>query len=175
MMELKSAAFQSMFQLSVALNLGFLAYVTIFGNDLQKEKENTDRLRQIAIKYKRTIKQSGIDDPEAQDLIRKVEDLRRDISGSLKWMSFITHKIFKPLVLVISVLSLCFLAISTFYGDSDSGHIFALSSIAFFIPLLVYLAVLAFFSITIASGYSKRRQELDEKLGDGLLTLASVG
>jgi hypothetical protein len=169
-MSIKASSLQSLFQLSVALNLGFIAYVTMFGNNLEKEKERVDQLRQIALKYKNMSKGNPKHKDVSAKKLQECIDLRTEIVMALAKINHRTHSRFKPIVLVASLVSLLFLIWTSFFGDEQSSIIIAVASCVVFLPLIFYFLWLGWYSLNSAQKFASRRESLDESISGGLVS-----
>ena len=163
---------QSLFQLSAALNLGFVGYISLSGNELKREESLISDLYLIVQMNK--ANDAIIGNKKLTEEIAEIEKDLIDLKGVLRnrivEINKLPHGLMKFFIIASSLGSICMLYYSTFYQeDLRSWHFWL--SVLFMAPLFLLLAIMYGKSIAGKSEISIKRKEIDGKIERFLLRI----
>jgi hypothetical protein len=153
--------FQSLFQLSIALNTGFAILLGFIGNALKDEADASGRLVQEAheLRSKNPDNIREIARIES-DLITLEDNFRKSEENY-----FILLNIFlKPFFIVLSFLSFLFLILSSYYYNFPINILLQIYAITSFIPFLGGLGYAGSISHFRVRNISNKRRRLQDSL-----------
>jgi len=164
--------FQSLLQLSVALNVTFTIVLSIFGNSVSREKLIIQNLLNQAKEVRDQTVQSGeqLSDlhRESLDIWQKCYRLKRSIEQTIDRVDRLAFDRFRPIALLGACVCFVFLVVASFPSTQRLSDMVAdaikIIAIASLLPFLGFVLWSAYFSAKQSKEAREERVKLDEEL-----------
>lgn len=163
------SSFQSLFQLSVALNIGFSGLLTIFGNTSEREKLQIDRLVTTARSYRDECISHGSNEEDGRTCYIDALNLQSQFHSTHDSWTLASSLALRTVCLVCAVISFLLLTWSSYFSDESIHWTFAFISWSLLLPIIWYIASSAWQAWRLKSKFSGPRLLLEKKVLDGLL------
>lgn len=159
-----ASTFQSLLQLAVAMNLGFVAVQTIFGNSISKEKSRIDSLYKSASGIHEVARADDRFRDEIRSTFMKIIDLRKEISDTIVDMETFTYRTLRIVAVACALISFLLLSYISFNSSGIAVLWAGLMSIVLNLPFIVYVGYSWYYSVRKVSSLQTKRAKLDELL-----------
>lgn len=159
------ASLQSLFQLSVALNLGFIGYLSLSGDELKKQETLINDLLVIANDIKKKIGAEPKQNKVINDIFADIVSLKNDYRSSSKKIDHISKGWPRYLVLMSAAVSMAMLVYSS-ASVASVGTLGICFAVALFLPLIGMLVASNSVMRTAARRIAGKRRDIDEQLTD---------
>jgi hypothetical protein len=165
------SAFQSLFQLSVALNVGFIALIAFFGNTFEREKRQIEQLTSSSKFVVDEFERRNISSEIQIKDYTKALNLQFELVHEEGNADFIAYVVLRVVAIICAVLALIFLSISSFNSGNEIGYFSRFSSVALLVPVLTFALYSTYHSISAALRYGRKRKEIETSVRKSLLSL----
>jgi hypothetical protein len=171
---LENQSFQSVLQLAVALNVGFAALATLYGNTISKERLKITSLFETAKTYRDLAIEKKQYDEEARQTFANVVRLRNEISDTVVEVDNFIFRFARIAAIGCALLSFILLGYSTIYATTAANNWIISGSLIVNLPFVSFVIYSAIHSMRVAEPLRKRRELLDKALSNKLEYILSV-
>lgn len=171
---LENQSFQSLLQLAVAMNIGFAALATIYGNSIAKELRSTESLFETTRSYRDEAIRTGSYDDKARAIFKRALELRADVVSENSSFEAFLFGTARTVALLSAVAAYVLLFWATFFGREPAAPYIVVGGIVCNGTFLVCVGYCYFRSVVYAKPLKDRRHSLDSEVSAGLLGLMSV-
>jgi hypothetical protein len=158
--EITYSSLQSVFQLAVALNLTFAVLLSLFSESLKREKRILSSLID-GIKSYHPSKESVL---YSVKLLNDSELLSNDIDLASTKLDDVFSNFFRPIFIIVSVVSFCFLMASSIVPTSIAGLGSLVWAAFCMMPFAFFAAITLYISFHISRRVTRLSQLVDETL-----------
>lgn len=171
---LENQSFQSVLQLAVALNVGFAALATLYGNTISKERLKITSLLETAKTYRDLAIEQEKYDAEARQTFAAVVRLRNEISDTVVEVDNFVFRFARIAAILCALLSFLLLGYSTIYATTAANNWIIYGSLIVNLPFVSFVIYSAVHSMRVAEPLRKRRETLDKTLATKFEGVLSV-
>ncbi len=173
-MENTAGAFQSILQLSVALNLGFVGYLTIGGDKLKREKGNVDSLFLSAVALNNMMQdRDEMIRVKAGGLLLESIQIKGEFSQAFAKVDSVVEGRSRGTLLFSGILSFCMLLYATFFGSEFVNNLFFIFCLAVYGPFFIILSFHVWLSNRSAKILRAKRMAVDDQMAKLIMDHAS--
>lgn len=141
------ASLQSVFQLSVAVNLTFAVLLALFSTALQREKDIVTSLKNgLLMRRNREQSRSELID----QYLKKSEDLDYKVENRSRRLADVFYYYFQPAFLVMAILSLVFLFVSSLKSPALVDVITFIFAFLCMAPFVVFALLALWMSYSVS-------------------------
>ncbi|WP_319774176.1 hypothetical protein [Breoghania sp.] len=166
---IENQSLQSMFQLAVALNIGFSAIVAFRGNSISREQDRIESLLQSAKLYKEASIEASQYEADARSTFNKAIILKQKITEEILDYDNLTFKIIRTAAAIFALLSFIFLFYVSLKPNNIPSSLLIFGSIVVNIPVIGYIFYTFYRSLFKLRPLRTERIALDKEVADGLL------
>ncbi|WP_333821663.1 hypothetical protein [Pinisolibacter sp.] len=154
---------QSIFQLSVALNLGFLGFISLSGDALKREELLINDLSLLMEQSRNYIISDDVFLHRYNELKLEIERLQTDRISASQRIEAATYGWMRYVVLATAVASILLLFYSSL-SSGDAGDWMGVVSILLFMPFVFMLGRISWLTKREAGVIRPQRDELDRRV-----------
>lgn len=171
---IENQSFQSLLQLAVALNIGFAAVATFYGNSMTREKAKIEALFEAA----KVVRDLSIEKKQFDDNDRKgfsaVATLRNRVTQQEVGMDTIVFEITRWAAVVCAIASFALLYFASVQADSKATEWVLWGSFLVNIPFLLFVMYAAGRSVFAVRPIRRERERLDTEMSKKLTAVTAT-
>lgn len=170
-MDIENQSFQSLLQLAVALNVGFAALATFYGNSMTREKAKVEALFEAS----KTVRDLSIEkdkfDDKAMIGFSQVASLRNEVTEKEAGIDTLVFEWTRWAAVFCAVGSFALLVWATLDARAIVNNYVWFGSIVVNSPFLFFVLYAAVRSLAVVGPIRKKRVELDTNMSKKLASL----
>ncbi|MEL7180174.1 MAG: hypothetical protein AAFN63_10110 [Pseudomonadota bacterium] len=161
---LENQSFQSVLQLAVALNIGFAALATLYGNTISKERIKISSLLETAKTYRDLAIEKEKYDASGRSAFSEVVKLRNEISNTVIEVDNFIFRWARFAAIACALISFALLGYSTLNATGEASNWVIFGSLVVNLPFIGFVVYSAIHSMKVAEPLRGRRELLDKTL-----------
>ncbi|MDF1873232.1 hypothetical protein [Vannielia sp.] len=169
---IENQSFQSLLQLAVALNVGFAALATFYGNSMTREKSKVEALFESAKVVRDLAMEQDKYDARDRAGFKAVADLRNEVTKRELGLDMLIFDWTRWAAVFCAVGSFLLLVWASMYATDAVSATVWLGSILVNAPFILFVAYAAIRSVIAVQPIRKKRAELDTAMSKKLSTVA---